>query len=110
MCACPRGRLLPRFKKSIDYDGVALIGSFSGAARCFAINDIRSGVNRCARAIRENNFAAIRNSFWIDGAMSGPQTPAGTGVFAGRSVTGCPVTGDTGQNRLFARESGRCQR
>jgi len=29
------------------------------------------GVDRCAGAIRENNFTAVGNSFGIDGAMSG---------------------------------------
>ena len=33
--------------------------------------DRRSGVDRGAGAIREDNFAAVGNSLGIDGAMSG---------------------------------------
>jgi hypothetical protein len=79
----PRIRFSFRFKKSIDHDGVALIGSSSGAARCFAANYGRSGINSCARTIGEENFASIRNSLRIDGAMADAQTSAGAGVFAG---------------------------
>jgi hypothetical protein len=101
----PRIRFSFRFKKSIDHDGVALIGSSSGAARCFAAGPVSTAVHGPSG----KNFASIRNSLRIDGAMADAQTSAGAGVFAGRSVTGCPVTGDAGQDRFLARKSGGCQ-
>ncbi len=55
---------------------------------------------------RENNFAAVRNSFRIDGAMPGAKSSAGTGEFGALT---CPVTGDARQDRPPARGSGRCQ-
>src|SRR5436305_9749462 len=103
----PRDRLSLCLKKSVDYDGLELARSSSAQTSRFATNDRRSGVDRGAGAIREDNFAAVRNSLGIDGAMSGAQSSAGTGVF--RALT-CPVTGDTRKDRLLARESGRCQR
>src|SRR5438128_4890921 len=102
----PRDRLSLCLKKSVDYDGLELARSPSAQTSSFATNDRRSGVDRSAGAIREDNFTAVRNSLWIDRAMSGAQSSAGAGVF--RALT-CPVTGNACQDRLPARESGGCQ-
>jgi hypothetical protein len=67
----PRDRLSLCFKKSVDHDGLELVRSSSAKTSRFATNDRRSGVDRGAGAIRENNFAAVGNSLGIDGAMSG---------------------------------------
>ncbi len=103
----PDHRLSLCFKKSVDYNGLKLARSPSAQTSSFATNDRRSGIDRCAGPIRENNFTAVRNPLWIDGAMSGAQSSAGTGVF---SALACPVTGDTRQNRLPARETRGGQR
>jgi len=102
----PRDRLSLCLKKSVDYDGLELARSSSAQTSSFATNDRRSGVDRGAGPIREDNFTAVRNSLGIDGAMSGSQSSAGTGIF--RALT-CPVTGDTGQDRFPARGSCGCQ-
>src|SRR5713101_2919035 len=98
----PRHRLSLCFKKSVDHDSLELARSPSAEASGFATNDRRSGVDCSAGAIGEDNFTAVRNSLWIDGAMSGAQSSACTGVF--RALT-CPVTGNACQDRLPARES-----
>jgi hypothetical protein len=67
----PRHRLSLCFKKSVDHDGLELARSSSAKTSRFATNDRRSGVDRGAGAIREDNFAAVWNSLGIDGAMSG---------------------------------------
>ena len=67
----PRDRLALSFKKSIDHDGLELARSPPAYTSRFATNDRRSGVDRGAGAIREDNFTAVRDSLWIDGAMSG---------------------------------------
>jgi hypothetical protein len=71
MRARPRDRLLLCFKKSVDHDGLELARSPSAETSGFAANDRRSGIDRSAGAIREDNFTAVRDSFWIDRAMSG---------------------------------------
>src|SRR4029077_12887359 len=95
----PRDRLALCFKKSVDHDGLELARSSSTKTGRFAANHRRSGVDRSAGAIREDNFAAVRNSLGIDSAMSGVQSSAGTGVFV--TLT-CPITGDTCKDRLLA--------
>jgi hypothetical protein len=67
----PRDRLSLSFKKSVDYDGLELACSPPAETSGFATYDRRSGVDCDARAIREDNFAAVGNSLGIDGAMSG---------------------------------------
>jgi hypothetical protein len=67
----PRDRLSLCFKKSIDHDGLELARSPSAYTSGFATDDRRSGVDRGAGSIREDNFTAVRNSLGIDGAMSG---------------------------------------
>ena len=106
MRVCPRDRLPLCFKKSVDHDGLELARSPSAETSRFATNDRWSGVDRGAGAIREDNFTAVRNSLGIDGAMSGVKSSAGTGEFG---ALASPVTGDTRQDRLPARESSRCQ-
>src|SRR6266404_4827240 len=105
----PSHRLSLCFKKSVDYDGLELARSPSAKASGFATNDRRPGVDRGAGAIREDNFTAVRNPFWIDRAMSGAQSSSRTGIFDGSSLI-CPITGDTRQDRFLARESNRRQR
>src|SRR5205809_4430957 len=102
----PRDRLSLCLKKSVDYDGLELARSSSAQTSSFATNDRRSGVDRGAGTIWEDNFTAVRNSLGIDGAMSGAQSLAGAGEFR---AFACPVTGDTRQDRFVARECGRCQ-
>src|ERR1700730_4982746 len=104
MLVRPRIRFLFRVKKSIDHDGFELARSPSAEARGFTTNDRRSGIDRGADCIGKNDFAAVRNSFRIDGTMSGAQTSPGTGEF--RALTR-PITGHAGKDRLLARESGR---
>src|SRR5436189_5186349 len=101
----PRHRLSLCFKKSVDHDGLELARSPSAQTSGFTTNDRRPGVDRGAGAIREDNFTAIRNSFWIDRAMSGSQSSTRARVFAGLSLAH-PVTGDPRQDRLLARENG----
>jgi hypothetical protein len=101
----PRHRVALRFKESVDHDRIALAGSSSACASGFATDYGRSGVDGGAGAIREDNFTPVRNSLWIDSAMSGVQTLTGAGVF--RSLT-CRVTGNACKNRFLARKSGRC--
>src|SRR5260370_464060 len=48
----------------------------------------RSGRDRGAGPVREDNFTAVRTPLWIDRAMSGVQSSTGTGIF--RALT-CPV-------------------
>jgi hypothetical protein len=72
----PRHRLSLCFKESVDHDGIAFACSPSACASGFAINNRRSGIDRGAGAIREDHFTAVRNSFWIDRAMSGAQSSA----------------------------------
>jgi hypothetical protein len=67
----PRGRLSLCFKKSVHHDGPELARTSSAKTSRFATNDRRSGVDRGAGAIREDNFTAVGNSLGIDGAMSG---------------------------------------
>src|ERR1700676_4296545 len=93
-------RLSLCFKKSVNYEGLELARSSSAQTSGFAANDRRSGIDRGAGAIREDNFAPIRNSFWIDRAMSGAQPCAGAGVFGALT---CPVTGNARKDRFFAR-------
>jgi hypothetical protein len=54
----PRHRVALRFKESVDHDGIALAGSSSASASGFATDYGRSGVDRGAGAIREDNFTA----------------------------------------------------
>jgi len=108
MCVRPCHRLSLCFKKSVDHDGLELARSSSAKTSRFATNDGRSGVNRGAGAIREDNFTAVRNSLGIDGAMSGAQSSTRARIFPGLSLA-YPVTGNTRKDRLLARESGRCQ-
>src|SRR5260370_40065449 len=96
----PSHRLSLCFKKSVDHDGLELARSPSAKASGLATNDRRSGVDCGAGAIREDNFTAVRNSLWIDSAMSGVQSWPGTGVF--RAPAG-PVTGNACKDRLRAR-------
>src|ERR1700730_14616179 len=100
----PRVRFSLRFEKSVDHDGLELACSASTYTSGFATNDRRSGIDRGADCIGKNDFAAVRNSFRIDGTMSGAQTSPGTGEF--RALTR-PITGHAGKDRLLARESGR---
>ena len=100
----PRVRFSFRFKKSVDHDGFELPRSPPAQTRGFAANDRRSGIDRSADCIRKNDFAAVRNSFWIDGTMPGAQTSPGTGEF--RTLTR-PITGHAGKDRYLTRESGR---
>ena len=100
----PRVRFSLRVEISIDHDGLELARSPSTETRGFATNDRRSGIDRSADCIGENDFAAVRNSVRIDGAMPGAQTSPGTGEL--RALTP-PITGHAGKDRLFARESGR---
>jgi hypothetical protein len=103
-----RVRPLVRFsfgiKKSVDHDGFELARSSSAYTRGFAANDCCSGIDRGADCIRKNDFAAVWNSFRIDGAMSGAQTSPGTGEL--RALTR-PITGHAGKDRFLVRESGR---
>ena len=71
MRARPCHRLALCFKKSVDDDGLELARSPSAETSGFAANDRWSGIDRGAGAIREDNFTAVRNSLWIDGALSG---------------------------------------
>src|ERR1043166_821735 len=89
-------------EKSVDHDGLELACSASIQPSGFATNDCRSGIDCGTDCIGKNDFAAVRNPFWIDSAMSGAQTSARTGVF--RAFIR-PVTSDTGKDRLLARES-----
>ena len=100
----PRVRLSLRFEISIDHDGLELARSPSAYPGGFATNDRRSGIDRCADCIGKNNFAAVRNSFRIDGAMPGAQTSPGAGELR---ALGRPITGYAGKNGLLVRESGR---
>ena len=104
MPARPSVRFSFRFKKSVDHDGLKLARSPSAETRCFATNDRRAGIDRGADGIGKNDFAAVRNSFRIDRAMSGAQTSPGTGEF--RAFIR-PITGHASKDRLLARESGR---
>src|SRR6266516_2359036 len=88
----PRHRLSLCFKKSVDHDGLELARSPPAQASGFATDDLRTGVDRGAGAIQEDNFTAVRNSLGIDRAMSGAQSSAGAGEFG---ALACPVTGDT---------------
>ena len=108
MLVRPRDRLSLCFKKSVDHNGLELASGSSACASCFATNNRRSGVNRGACAIREDNFTAVRNSLGIDGTMSGAQSCTRARIFPGLSLA-YPVTGNTRKDRLLARESGRCQ-
>lgn len=101
MCVSPRDRFSLRFKKSIDHDGLEFARRSSASTGGFAINHCRSGVDRGADAIRENNFAPVRNSFRIDRAMSGAQTLPGTGVSGALTR---PITGNASKDRLLAGE------
>ena len=65
----PGERLLFGVKKTIDDDGIALSRISSARARSFAIDHIWSTVYGHAWRIGKDNFTAIGNSLWIDGAM-----------------------------------------
>src|ERR1043166_4501890 len=65
-------------EKSVDHDGLELACSASIQPSGFAANDCRSGIDCGADCIGKNDFAAVWNPFWIDGAMSGAQTWART--------------------------------
>lgn len=71
MCIRPRHRLSFCIKESVDNDGLKLARSTSAQTSCFSTNDRRSSVDCDAGPIWENNLAPVRNSPWIDGAMSG---------------------------------------
>lgn len=58
------------FKKSIDNNGVQLAVRAPGEPGSFATDNGRSSVNGSAGAVRENDLAPVRNSLWIDSAMS----------------------------------------
>jgi len=66
---CPGERPLFGIEKTIDDDGIALSRIPPARPRGFAIDDIRSAVYSHTRRIGKDNFAAIRNFAWIDGAM-----------------------------------------
>ena len=66
---CPSQRLLFRIKKTINDYGAALSRIPRGRSRCFAIDYCGSGINGHTCCIRKDNFAAVGNFFWIDGAM-----------------------------------------
>ena len=93
-----------RFKKSVDHNGLELACSPPAQTRGFAANDRRSGIDRGADCIGKNDFAAVGNSFWIDGTMPWAQASPGTGEFGALTP---PITGHAGKDRLLARESGR---
>ena len=100
----PRVRFSFRIKKSVDHDGLELARSPSTETRGFATNDRRSGIDRGADCIGKNDFATVRNSFRIDGAMAGAQTSTGTGEL--RAFT-CPITGHASKDRFLTGERGR---
>src|SRR5436190_15353214 len=70
----PGDRLLFGAEKTIDDNGIALSHSPSARARSFAMDHTRSAVHSHARRIRKDDFAAIGNFLWIDGAISFAQT------------------------------------
>jgi hypothetical protein len=70
---CPGKRLSFSFKKSIDHDGVFFVSGAAAAARCFAANHSRTGIDRHEiGAVRENYLTSVRDFSWIDRAMTGP--------------------------------------
>ena len=103
----PFHRFALRFKVSVDHDGLELAGSACACARGFATDNCRAGVNGSAGAIGEDDFAAIRNPLWIDGAMPGSESSAGTSDFGAFT---CPIAGDASKDRLLAREGSGCER
>ena len=70
MIVCPGQRLSFRFEKAIDHQCLAFGLRSTGASRCLSIHYVAAGVSRDANAIREVNFAAVRNAARIDRAMS----------------------------------------
>src|SRR5206468_5845278 len=90
---CPGECLLFGIKKTVDDDGVALGRSPPARARGFAIDHAGSTVHGHTRRIRKDDFAAIRNSLWIDSAMSFAQPcPIPRCMLARTFAT--PVNGD----------------
>src|SRR5207302_6081258 len=109
MRTLPGKRRFPRFEKSIDDDRVTLRNGSSRHARGLTIDDRWSAIDRGAGCIRKYHVAAIRNSLWIDRAMSRAQT---------RTVGRCaqltfapPINGNPRKERIVGRENrGREQR
>jgi hypothetical protein len=66
---CPRERILLGIEKPIDDDGITLDRLSSTRPRSFAIDYSRSTVYRDTLRIRKDNFTAIGNILWINGAM-----------------------------------------
>jgi hypothetical protein len=58
---CPSERLLFGIEKSIDDDGIALSRTPPTQACGFAIDHIRSAVDRHTNRIRKDNFATVGN-------------------------------------------------
>jgi len=73
----PTESLLLGLKKSVDDKGASFQRCPARAPRCLAADHRRAGIDRKQGAIGERYFAAVRNSAWIDGAVSGPQARAG---------------------------------
>src|SRR6266481_7853332 len=80
---CPRERILLGVEKPIDDDGITLDRLPSTRPRSFAIDYSRSTVHRNTLRIRKDNFTAIGNFLWINGAVPFAQ---------GCTVPSCVVT------------------
>lgn len=76
----PRESLPFGFKEPIHYNGISFGSGAARAAGRSAIFEGKAGIDRGEDAVREDDFAAIRNPARIDRAMSNPQADASGGL------------------------------
>ena len=75
------GQSLPLgFKKTIDHECTSLESCPASATGSFTLDHSAAGIDRGEDAVREDDFAAIRNPARVDRAMSNPQSHA-SGAF-----------------------------
>jgi hypothetical protein len=87
----PRERILLGVEKPINDDGITLDRLPSTRPRSFAIDYSRSTVYGDTLRIRKDNFTAIGNFLWIDGAM-----PSAQWCTVPSCVVTCPLVLDRG--------------
>ena len=115
MRVCPQKCLSLGFKKSIDHQGASFEECSPSAARRFAADHRRAGIDCKQSAIGKRYLAAVRNPARIDGAMSGPQARAGgTDVLPrpaiGTATSAGPVNRDSCEQLLLACKNGGSQK
>src|SRR5256885_3407838 len=99
----PNDGIAFRFEKAINHQRVLLRSSMPAIARRFSAHHRGSGIDRDTLSVGKNDFAPVGNLFWIDSAISRPQSGAvPCRMLAAAFIA--PIAGDPNEHRLLASE------